>query len=124
MLTQIEYYYNTEKDNYGCLSLHKQDKSFVIENVINVKTLDTFLLEDITFIKIDVENHENEVLIGAKETIVKYKPDICLENSHHYFSNLFPDPEPHKKILEEYGYQKLYSNVCESGMDIWIPIKL
>lgn len=112
--------YNSEKDNYGGFSLHKQEKSFTVMNEIEVKTLDSFQLDNITFMKIDVENHENEVLLGARDTILKCKPIICLENSHHFFSNIFSDPEPHQQILNKYGYIKLYSNVCNSGMDIWI----
>jgi protein O-GlcNAc transferase len=112
--------YNSEHENYGGLSLHKQAKSFVVEEKINVKTLDSFDISDVSFIKIDVENHENEVLIGGRETIMKYKPVICLENSNHFFAHLFPDPEPHKVILEGYGYKKFASNVCNSGMDIWV----
>jgi len=113
--------YNSEKNNYGGVSLHKEDKSFIIEDSIEVNTLDSYNIENVTFIKIDVENHENEVLIGAKNTILKYKPVICLENSYHFFSKIFKNPEPHKNIFEDYGYVKLYSNICNSGMDLWIP---
>ena len=88
---------------------------------IDVVKLDNFNLSDISLIKIDVENHENEVLQGSKQTILTNKPIIVLENSYYYFSHIFPNPEPHKVILEELGYTKLYSNVCKSSMDIWIP---
>jgi hypothetical protein len=54
---------------------------------------------------------------------VKNKPTIILENSYYYFSHIFPDPEPHKEILEEFGYKKIHSNICKSAMDIWVPIE-
>ena len=46
-------------------------------------TLDSILIkenmENITFIKIDVEGYEIEVLEGAVNTIKKYKPNLCIE---------------------------------------------
>lgn len=113
--------YNSEKENFGGLSLHKQDKSFLVYDEIDVVKLDNFNFTDVSLIKIDVENHENEVLKGGKQTILKNKPIIVLENSYYFFSNIFPDPEPHKVIFEELGYTKIHSNVCQSAMDIWAP---
>jgi FkbM family methyltransferase len=46
---------------------------------IELKTLDSFNFENITFIKIDVEGHELEVIKGGLNTINKYKPDILVE---------------------------------------------
>ena len=113
--------YNSEKNNCGGFSLHKQGKSFEVFNEIEVVPLDHYNFTNITLIKIDVENHETEVLIGGKQTIKKHKPIIVLENSYYFFSHIFPDPNPHAKIFEELGYKKLYSNVCNSSMDIWVP---
>jgi len=59
--------YNTEQNNFGGFSLHKQEKSFEVLKEIDVVKLDNFNFTNITLIKIDVENHENEVLIGAKK---------------------------------------------------------
>jgi len=114
--------YNTEESNFGGFSLYQQEKSFKVAKDIDVIKLDHFNFNNITLIKIDVENHENEVLMGGKETILRNKPIIILENSYHYFSNIFPNPDPHKEIFDELGYTKIYSNVCHSSMDIWIPI--
>ena len=46
---------------------------------INLMTLDKFELEKCDFIKIDVEGWELEVLIGANNTIDKYKPNLYIE---------------------------------------------
>jgi hypothetical protein len=46
---------------------------------VQVKPLDDFALSDVTFIKIDVEGHEVEVLIGASETIKKWRPYVLVE---------------------------------------------
>jgi len=55
-------------------------------------TLDSFKLEKIAFIKIDVEGHEIEVLQGAIETIKKCRPIILVEikkkNENEVFSFL------------------------------------
>jgi len=116
--------YNSQENNFGGFSLYKEPKSFEVLSEIDVVTLDNFNFTDVTLIKIDVENHENEVLMGGKETILNNKPIIILENSYYYFSHIFPDPNPHAKIFEELGYTKIYSNVCNSSMDIWVPLKL
>lgn len=114
--------YNSEENNYGGISLCKEPSSFEVAKEIDVLRLDNFNLTDITLMKIDVENHENEVLIGSRQTVINNKPIIILENSYYYFSHIFPNPHPHKDVLEGLGYTKLYSNVCGSSMDIWIPV--
>lgn len=47
--------------------------------IIFVDTLDNMNLENVSFIKIDVEGSELKVLEGAKETIMKYNPTIFVE---------------------------------------------
>jgi FkbM family methyltransferase len=116
--------YNSEENNFGGFSLYKQEKSFEVLKKIAVEKLDNFNLKDVTLIKIDVENHENEVLVGSKQTILNNKPIIVLENSYYYFSHIFPNQNPHEEFFKELGYIKIFSNVCESSMDIWSPINL
>jgi FkbM family methyltransferase len=41
--------------------------------------LDSFNFKNVTFIKIDVEGHEVEVIKGSINTISKYKPDLLVE---------------------------------------------
>lgn len=117
----IRQLYCSEPQNFGGISLEKEEKSELVHDNVFVYPLDMFKFEEVTMIKIDVENHEHDVLIGAIDTINKYKPIIILENSHHYFKNLFTDPEPHKAIMEDLHYVKKASNVCGSSMDLWVP---
>lgn len=53
---------------------------------VEIDTVDAHLesyKDGIAFIKIDVEGMEQDVLVGAKETIAKFKPLIVLENHVH-----------------------------------------
>lgn len=50
-----------------------------IKESIQVRTLDSFNLSDIDFIKIDTDGYELNVLQGGKETLLKWKPIICIE---------------------------------------------
>ncbi|VAX07286.1 hypothetical protein MNBD_ALPHA03-1733 [hydrothermal vent metagenome] len=54
------------------------------EFTIKTARLDDLLIENVGFIKIDVEGHEQAVLDGALLTIQKYKPAFLIEanNSH------------------------------------------
>ena len=46
---------------------------------VEVRTLDSYGYDSITFLKIDVEGAEVQVLQGAKETILKSLPDLLVE---------------------------------------------
>jgi len=114
--------YNSQAGNFGGFSLHSYSNgsSFVVNPSINVITLDSLNLDNISMIKIDVENHENEVLEGAKQTILRNKPIIFIENLFHGFPNVCPDPNPHQKIFNELNYKRVEINIVGSFMDLWI----
>jgi FkbM family methyltransferase len=115
--------YNSQSNNYGGFSLHSYSNgsSFKVLDTIEVTTLDSYNFDNVTMIKIDVENHENEVLEGAKDTIRKHKPIIFLENLNHGYPHVVPEKEPHMKIMTSYNYKKVDSNICGSFMDLWVP---
>lgn len=116
--------FNSCANNYGGFSLHayKNSSSFVVRDTIPVKTLDSFNLKNITMIKIDVENHENEVLEGSKKTIMHNRPIIFLENLYHGFPAIQPDINIHADFFRSVNYTKADSNILGSYMDLWIPL--
>jgi FkbM family methyltransferase len=70
---------NYNGDGQFQVSNMTQTNKFGSGTTVIVKTLDSYCYDDITFIKIDVEGHEFQVLQGAKETITANKPVILLE---------------------------------------------
>ena len=49
------------------------------ETPVEIRTLDSFHLQGVTFIKADVEGHEPELLAGSRETIRSNRPIVLLE---------------------------------------------
>ena len=66
-----------------------------------IKTLDSFEIQNVDFIKIDAEGYEPLVIKGALKTIEKYKPIILYERKDH---------------PERYGYKR------DSIRDILMPL--
>ncbi len=73
----------------------------VIKRDISVKCLDEFNFEDVDFIKIDTEGYELNVLKGAKETILRTKPYIFLEQKADNLHGV--------EFLQELGMSKIIS---------------
>jgi len=72
------------------------------EHTVSLKTLDSFGLTP-SFIKVDAEGMDIEVLRGAEFTIRRSKPKIAVSVYHH------PSDLIHcYKILKKYGYSKFY----------------
>jgi len=60
-------------------------------NKVELKKLDDYELTNVDFIKIDVEGYENQVVLGAKETLLKNKPIIIIEQKG--FSDRFNETQ-------------------------------
>ena len=64
----------------GGSSLHNNSNNILDTEEIEIRTLDSFDIENISFIKIDVEDNELQVLLGSKNTLMKSKyPTILFE---------------------------------------------
>jgi hypothetical protein len=78
----------------------------ITKSVLEIKTLDSFNLTDVDFIKIDTQGSELEILEGAKQTLMENK---CVLNVEIEQKN----PEQVKagrpifKLMESLGYRKL-----------------
>jgi hypothetical protein len=69
---------------------------------VEVRTLDAFALTDVTFIKIDVEGSERDVLEGARATIARERPPLLLE----LLSGTHDDPGGlTAEICQSFGYE-------------------
>ena len=91
--------------------LNKLDQNSGIRNLksitVKVARLDDFNLDHISFIKIDVEGHELEVLKGAKNLLKRDFPTLLIEiEDRHCPGNLKAVPE----FLESFGYSSYFIN--------------
>ena len=77
-LTPLDY---TKIGNFGGVTLDNTKEVNQKTEKVSIVTLDNFLeIDSLRLLKIDVEGMEKEVLVGAKNTIVKHKPIIYIEN--------------------------------------------
>lgn len=64
--------------------------------IVKTTSLDRLHIDNVSLMKIDVEEHEPEVLMGAKETIFRCHPLILIEDWHDSYAALLPDYELEK----------------------------
>jgi FkbM family methyltransferase len=76
--------------------------------LIQSVSIDSLNLPECDFIMLDLENHEPKALLGAVQTISKFKPVISLEVSYFEESNKFYDD-----FLVYFGYKL----ICKSHND-------
>jgi len=67
---------NIDYENTGKTHISNQINE---SNKVELKKLDDYEFNNINFIKIDVEGFENHVVLGAKETLIRNKPTIIIE---------------------------------------------
>jgi FkbM family methyltransferase len=67
-------------DGDGEASLIRHENRPAVGSVsVQCRTLDSYGLDEVGFIKIDVEGHEQKVLKGARETIERCRPTVYVE---------------------------------------------
>ena len=99
--------YDTNKTlNYGGIGLGKNGES------VNMITIDSLKLDNCDYMKIDVEGAEILVVMGAFDTIQKFKPLIWFEQTDKIVSNEMKESmninfelQNVKEYLSQFGYQ-------------------
>lgn len=71
---------------------------------IPMRTLDSFNLQKVDFIKADCEGFEENVFLGAGETIRKWKPVIIVEQKRLMATRFGLQPLGAVKLLQKMGY--------------------
>ncbi len=75
----------------GWASLDKENlgaRSGIDEILIETTTLDSLDLNDVTFVKMDVEGHEVQVLTGGQSFLARNKPQILIEVRKENFESV------------------------------------
>jgi len=102
---------------YGTNNIHNLGGMQIGEGgeIIDMITVDSLVLNSLDYIKIDVEGAESLVLMGAEDTIKKFKPVIIFEHNHKNISSKFlkslgyDNIETPFEILKSLGYNNFES---------------
>lgn len=90
---------------YDNTSLNMGDLSIGVGGErIEVRTLDSFDLDRLDFIKIDVQGYEKFILKGAKNTINKCKPTIIIEMEDHQLKRFGYGVTELFELIRSFGY--------------------
>ena len=69
-----------------------------------MRTLDSFGFTDVDFVKIDCEGYEEQVVQGGRETFLRWKPCVIVEQKQHIMSKNFGIAgTPAVDLLKELG---------------------
>jgi FkbM family methyltransferase len=91
---------NIVSEDGGGSSLHQSESLVINQEDIEIKTLDSFDISDIGFIKMDVEDNELQVLEGAQSTLKRSGfPTILFESNQNSYR------EPLFKYVSSIGYK-------------------
>lgn len=71
---------------------------------VGLRTLDSFNLGDVGFLKVDAEGHELAVLRGASETIATSRPIVFVESEARHASGA--PANVIELMLNRYGYER------------------
>ena len=92
--------------NMGDFTLNNLNTNFYTK--VPTRTLDSFQFGDVSLIKIDVQGWEKKVLLGAKETILKFKPTLIIEFERHQLVKTNTTVKDLVEVLEQFNYKIFY----------------
>lgn len=78
-------------------------------------TLDSLDLPALDFLKLDVEGGEVDAILGARDTLVKFKPVVLFEDKYHWMRYGYSKKAPHE-LLTSLGARHLHREVMD---EIW-----
>jgi len=105
---------NVELENTGATHVSAKINN---SNKVELKKLDDYEYSNVDFIKIDVEGYENQVVLGAKETLIRNKPIIIVEQKG--FSDRFNESQFEAlETLKSYG-AKVIDQVVKDYILSW-----
>ncbi|WP_372364460.1 FkbM family methyltransferase [Candidatus Uabimicrobium sp. HlEnr_7] len=96
--------------NFSSFTNYFEFKCEIKEEVVFVKPLDDLKLENIGFIKIDVEGHEWEVLQGASKTITKNRPELLIEIRDENYEKILD-------FLSKLEYERFHTDMLDDKMN-------
>lgn len=83
------------------------DKSNLASKTVATRTLDSFNLTNISFVKIDVEGHEYNILLGSQRLLAREKPALIIECEERHSKGSFYKV---KSLLKKFGYKGFFLN--------------
>lgn len=78
-----------------------EDRQSILTRSVETRTLDSYALKGVSFIKIDVEGHEEAVIEGAVETLRRERPVLLVESEDRHNPGA---PARLRSRLEALGY--------------------
>jgi len=103
--------YNVNTNNRGMQRLLKNssENGSYEKSSVQVDTHDNsmnnFSIPSPSFIKIDVEGYEYNVLLGGKETILKYKPALFIKLDDNNLSEQGNNAKELIQLIKQFGYK-------------------
>lgn len=91
----------------GCATIEPENRltAETVNEIVGVRTLDSFHLSNVGFVKIDVEGHELAVLKGAADTLKTNRPRLLIEAENRHRPNAVSSVV---SLLEEMGYSGFF----------------
>ena len=74
---------------------------------VKIRTLDSYRLTKVDFVKIDVEGFENQVVMGARQTLARCKPIIVIEQKGKDKDNFASEGGEALALLHDLGFEEL-----------------